>query len=754
MKALLWTLAAVLLLAAHPHEETDAQSRIRLRQRVGVGAGVATIDCSANTCYYIRDGGSASITGTGACVSTGSGNWNTANACDDLPATLVRGAYYLVATGTYAGKTLSTANSGTTAITIQGATASSHGTSTGWVNSYSVAAADGGAQAIWGNHTATTDYWTFDGAVGGLADSSLSSQAATRSTYGFAVTQTVAGAVDAAFYINTSSSSRTNITIKHVAFKAPGTFATTDETAIRNTIGSNKNLNLWAYSNLFDQFQGDFVSEGSGGSVTGWLIEYNYILNHFSNSAHHGESVNANNDIVSPTIRYNRFVGASGTGSTGCITANNAALTSPAIYGNVFKSLVVTNGIITSTSTGTMSGALVYNNTFDSNSDPFDGTVNWVNTSPAGSATSYNNLIYNQTGNVDGTHDYNYYVSLTNGLPTETNRQTASGDPFVSRATGDYHLAAASNAGTTLASPYTLDPLGNTRGADGTWDRGAYEFCSGGCTFALLEWFLRPPAQHARESDQQPRRRFWDDANIVHAHRGGLRVVPERVRAEVQAVGTSHLRLPRPVRPRRHRPETNSTKIPGRLVIQRGEQLSLGVSHHDVYGVLRQPVAVPEEHRTQQLIAGVKRYGLTDDQIKGAKVWRLDVARGSCHQQQELGAISRGDKGHADSSINLVEDVAGIGYDAGQQGRLKLLRQLRHSKGRGDGPAGQSLFKAAVHNKAGGVRGCGQEADPNGHDESQAHRTPLKWNWDRGAYPYQRMRSTSTNGFSLLEDFC
>ena len=40
--------------------------------------------------HYIRDGGTASTTGTGACNSGGSGNWNTANACDTLPATLVR----------------------------------------------------------------------------------------------------------------------------------------------------------------------------------------------------------------------------------------------------------------------------------------------------------------------------------------------------------------------------------------------------------------------------------------------------------------------------------------------------------------------------------------------------------------------------------------------------------------------------------------------------------------------------------------
>ena len=32
------------------------------------------------------------------------------------------------------------------------------------------------------------------------------------------------------------------------------------------------------------------------------------------------------------------------------------------------------------------------------------------------------------------------------------------------------------DGGVTLASPFNKDPDGQTRGADGKWDRGAYEF--------------------------------------------------------------------------------------------------------------------------------------------------------------------------------------------------------------------------------------------------------------------------------------
>jgi hypothetical protein len=40
-------------------------------------------------------------------------------------------------------------------------------------------------------------------------------------------------------------------------------------------------------------------------------------------------------------------------------------------------------------------------------------------------------------------------------------------------------LAAPTTAGSPLASPYNTDLLGKTRGADGTWDRGAFEFDAG-----------------------------------------------------------------------------------------------------------------------------------------------------------------------------------------------------------------------------------------------------------------------------------
>ena len=40
----------------------------------------------------------------------------------------------------------------------------------------------------------------------------------------------------------------------------------------------------------------------------------------------------------------------------------------------------------------------------------------------------------------------------------------------------DFHLHQATAPGATLGAPYDHDPDGKLRGADGTWDRGAFEY--------------------------------------------------------------------------------------------------------------------------------------------------------------------------------------------------------------------------------------------------------------------------------------
>src|SRR3990172_1898859 len=99
--------------------------------------------------HYIRDGAS----GDGS-------DWT--NAWDDLPSTLVRGDTYYIADGNYGGYTFDDADSGATYIYIKKATASAHGTDTGWSSAY------GDGQAVFtGQWLIRTNYLDIDGVTGG-----------------------------------------------------------------------------------------------------------------------------------------------------------------------------------------------------------------------------------------------------------------------------------------------------------------------------------------------------------------------------------------------------------------------------------------------------------------------------------------------------------------------------------------------------------------------------------------------------------
>jgi hypothetical protein len=84
----------------------------------------------------------------------------------------------------------------------------------------------------------------------------------------------------------------------------------------------------------------------------------------------------------------------------------------------------------------------------------------------------------------DASHNHTC-AGNTNCSATGDSVQSAAVNPFVDSLNKNFQLSSETvdphlNDGTTLASPFNLDILGNTRGADGTWERGAYEFSGGG----------------------------------------------------------------------------------------------------------------------------------------------------------------------------------------------------------------------------------------------------------------------------------
>jgi hypothetical protein len=145
------------------------------------------------------------------------------------------------------------------------------------------------------------------------------------------------------------------------------------------------------------------------------------------------------------------------------------------IYGNIFKwtgSWGNANGAIANWSAEAVTtNVFIYNNSFVS-TDAYIGIGNnsgWV---------AYNNLFYSnvRVGFANTAHDYNYAdVNLS-----EASDVISLSNPFVDLANDNFHLVSATTAGnSSIGATYNTDPDGNTRGTDGIWDRGAYEYGGG-----------------------------------------------------------------------------------------------------------------------------------------------------------------------------------------------------------------------------------------------------------------------------------
>lgn len=381
-------------------------------------------------------------------TSTGNGSgsdWSNRQAWSGTPS---RGDTWYLIDGTYTGKTFSVANSGTTLITIKKATTLDHGgITTGWTDSLG----DGQAQftsAVW----FSTSYWMFDGVRHGTILWSQSS-----SDYGFYFS-----GVSRCVSVYNLSSAMSNVTIANVA----GVAAAGDvEKFFVAADNSTKNVTNVTISHcLINGWQNAYWASSDGLTMDNWTFEYNVCINGFGSDSNHGEWINNNYSLMTNQIvRYSLFIGPSEQ-YTGAIVANNNNIQNPQIYGNVFSGYNSGNGVITGTSAGAIIGAKIYNNTF------LNCGVAWLGNTPHTGSTAYNNLLYNMSGGVQSgvAHDYNAFFSCSS-LPTETNRQSGTGNPV----TSDYRLLVKSTPGLALLPPYNVDPVGATRS---TWSRGAFEF--------------------------------------------------------------------------------------------------------------------------------------------------------------------------------------------------------------------------------------------------------------------------------------
>jgi chitodextrinase len=188
---------------------------------------------------------------------------------------------------------------------------------------------------------------------------------------------------------------------------------------------------------------------------TNHIIEYSiiepYASNRVANACCSGNVCHADGIEIDGadniTIRYNEF---SWPGDTLIFGINGGESDNWDIYGNVWHDGACIMKIQSNNRPQT--NIRVYNNTF----------LNYGSIVLRGQEFDFrNNLFFNTNGIQEGSN-----IVVTD-------------DPFINSVEGDYRLSKQSlpvNEGEPLSSQYNIDAFGNTRGADGHWDIGAYEY--------------------------------------------------------------------------------------------------------------------------------------------------------------------------------------------------------------------------------------------------------------------------------------
>jgi hypothetical protein len=405
------------------------------------------IVCEGN-CHYVREG--ASGRGDGS-------DWD--NAWTALPETLQRGHVYFIAGGHYPVYEFDDPESGSEVVTIMKATASNPACTdaAGWNDGY------GDAAAVMPAVGFSTGYYVFDGAVG-----------TGESGYGFDIyDENPPDRIASLVVFNQDVS---HVVVSRTAMHRP----TMDHrgTGVYATLGGNSDI-TFSRCYIHDLYGVHFyLVDASNITIESSIMERNQ-----STAELYTESIQAGN-VSGLVVRTCWFEDIRG---TGVIVNESGDSAGWEIYGNVFNGYDSSRGVVADTTGSSITGAKVYNNTM------LDATIfgGIRFGGGAGGNAVNNNLFFNCAMVVhEGVdYDYNYYTSCTfpyefqpglNEPPKDVSdtHSSINTDPFVSSGGGDFHLAAPLEGypGMALDPPYDVDFDGNTRGQDGVWDRGAFEY--------------------------------------------------------------------------------------------------------------------------------------------------------------------------------------------------------------------------------------------------------------------------------------
>lgn len=354
--------------------------------------------------------------------------------------------------------------SGSGDVTLKKATADSHGTDTGWVASYGTKV----AVLPYMQTQAFAPNLTVDGSTGGGPGSWDS---------GHGIKFYTDNANTPLIGIDTSTN---NVTIKHIDAGFAGSEISTGTSSTLYIIGSDNTTVEYSY--LHDapcdlaQIRG----------LNNFIIQFSMLArNHSSVGGCHGDVVESDGDSSNLTFRYNVILDTEGTYMFGHHTTGT--LDGLYIYGNIMywedteTYTGFSNGMIATLNPGD-NGPIVnlkfYNNTIYNSPSAQPGIQLYTD---GCDGVAYNNIwdtCNTKTVNFSASnviHDHNWYRNC--GSITEENIQDGLSSPFVDTETLNFSLLSATNDGnSTIGATYNTDMLGIVRGADGIWDRGAYEY--------------------------------------------------------------------------------------------------------------------------------------------------------------------------------------------------------------------------------------------------------------------------------------
>lgn len=394
---------------------------------------------------YYRQGASGS--GSGNNWTDAYTDWSTAYGAVNRGDTL-----WVADTSTSIGTVLlNKPLSGTTPLTIKKATVANHGTSTGWNNSF------GDGQAVFGSITVATPYHIIDGST-----RTETFDHSPPSGYGIRATS-----------VGADSLSGQNASFSEFRYLHLGGEWNPSPSAA--TIATYDRAARFVYNQTDVLFHRCAMINAMGFGVHGgnrFTIEYCFFAHNFSKAFIQGPNAGFNNFV----IRYNRFLNSTQTDpndSTSGLTCEAGVYgpdlnpTGNEIYGNTFTGTAPVSG---------RNGVLIFAGAF-ANSQAYNHKVfNNTFANIVESSAVADIMLFGGSGNEARNNLFYNTGSQTISANSISHNVTASSNPFVDYNNGDFRLTAPTVAGTTLAAAYNTDPSGATRGADGVWDVGAYEF--------------------------------------------------------------------------------------------------------------------------------------------------------------------------------------------------------------------------------------------------------------------------------------